>query len=138
MVSGLFDTIGLYNQVEEHQKNLAMDWLALVGLEGKANKPLHQLSYGEQRLVLICRAMIKQPALLILDEPCQGLDEVNRQMVLAFIELLSKQKQTCLLYVTHHQADLLPCFDKRLVCTEFNAQQGSQWQLESDKQHLQP
>lgn len=128
VVSGIFDTIGLYNQVEDHQKQLALDWLKQVNLAHKANDPLHQLSYGEQRLVLICRAMIKQPALLILDEPCQGLDEPNRQLVLGFIGLLAQQSETTLLYVSHHQTDLLPCFDKRLVCTEVSEKHGSLWQ----------
>ncbi len=131
VVSGLFDSIGLYNQVEEHQKNLAMQWLAQVHLDHKANEPLHQLSYGEQRLVLICRAMIKQPALLILDEPCQGLDEPNRQLVLGFIELLAQQYDTTLLYVTHHSGDLLPCFDKRLICTHVDETSGSHWQVQT-------
>ncbi len=131
VVSGLFDSIGLYNQVEEHQKNLAMQWLAQVHLDHKANEPLHQLSYGEQRLVLICRAMIKQPALLILDEPCQGLDEPNRQLVLGFIELLAQQHDTTLLYVTHHSGDLLPCFDKRLICTHVDETSGSHWQVQA-------
>ncbi|MFT5593948.1 MAG: molybdate transport system ATP-binding protein [Oceanicoccus sp.] len=128
VVSGLFDSIGLYHQVEDHQRQLALAWLKQVKLDHKANELLHQLSYGEQRLVLICRAMIKQPALLILDEPCQGLDDPNRQLVLGFIELLSQQKDTTLLYVTHHNGDLLPCFDKRLICTSVNDTTGSLWQ----------
>lgn len=127
VVSGLFDSIGLYNRVEEHQKDLALKWLKQVKLDHKANESLHQLSYGEQRLVLICRAMIKQPALLILDEPCQGLDDANRQLVLGFIELLSQQKDSTLLYVTHHSGDLLPCFDKRLMCTSVTQDKGSVW-----------
>ena len=130
VVSGLFDSIGLYNQVEDHQKKLALDWLKQVKLEHKANTPLHQLSYGEQRLVLICRAMIKQPALLILDEPCQGLDDANRQLVLGFIALLAQQKDTTMLYVTHHNTDLLPCFDQRLVCVESSEDKGSLWQIQ--------
>ena len=130
VVSGLFDSIGLYNQVEDHQKALALDWLKQVKLEHKANTPLHQLSYGEQRLVLICRGMIKQPALLILDEPCQGLDDPNRQLVLGFIALLSQQKDTTLLYVTHHSGDLLPCFNKRLLCTSMDDVKGSEWLIQ--------
>lgn len=129
VVSGLFDSIGLYSQVDDHQKNIALNWLKQVKLEHKANEPLHQLSYGEQRLVLICRAMIKQPALLILDEPCQGLDEVNRQLVLGFIELLSQQKNTTLLYVTHHDQDILNCFHNRLICTGVSVDHGSQWRI---------
>jgi len=131
VVSGLFDSIGLYNQVEDHQKELALDWLKQVGLEHHANSPLQQLSYGEQRLVLICRAMIKQPALLILDEPCQGLDEPNRQLVLGFINILSQQDTTTLLYVTHHQADLLPSFTKSLHCYDMSEQSGSLWRISS-------
>lgn len=129
VISGLFDSIGLYTQVEDHQRSLALDWLRQVGLEDQANTPLHQLSYGEQRLVLICRAMIKQPALLILDEPCQGLDEPNRQLVLGFINLLAQQKATTLLYVTHHQSDLMPCFTKSLVCYDVNQKNGSFWRV---------
>lgn len=132
VVSGLFDTIGLYSQVDDHQKQLALDWLKEVGLQDQANTALHQLSYGEQRLVLICRAMIKQPALLILDEPCQGLDEPNRQLVLGFINKLSQQNTTALLYVTHHQGDLLPCFKQSLICHEVNAQSGSLWRIKSE------
>lgn len=131
VVSGLFDTIGLYNQVDDHQKQLALDWLEQVGLADQANHALSQLSYGEQRLVLICRAMIKQPALLILDEPCQGLDEPNRQLVLGFISKLAQQNSTALLYVTHHQGDLLPCFRQSLICHEVNQQSGSLWRIKS-------
>ncbi|EAT12479.1 molybdate ABC transporter ATP-binding protein ModF [Bermanella marisrubri] len=129
VVSGLFDSIGLYSQVDDHQKNIALSWLKQVKLAHKANEPLHQLSYGEQRLVLICRAMIKQPALLILDEPCQGLDEINRQLVLGFIELLAQQKNTTLLYVTHHEKDILNCFQNRLICTDITPNHGSQWRI---------
>jgi molybdate transport system ATP-binding protein len=129
VISGLFDSIGLYNPVDEHQKNLAMEWLKQVGLDHHANSSLHQLSYGEQRLVLICRAMIKQPALLILDEPCQGLDDPNRQLVLGFINLLAQQNATSILYVTHHQSDYLPCFDNRLQCVKIDEATGSHWHV---------
>jgi molybdate transport system ATP-binding protein len=129
VLSGLFDSIGLYNRVGEDQKSIAMAWLKQVGLDHHSNSSLHQLSYGEQRLVLICRAMIKQPALLILDEPCQGLDEPNRQLILGFINLLAQQQSTALLYVTHHQADSLPCFDKTFKCTSSHEETGSHWEV---------
>lgn len=132
VLSGLFDSIGLYNAVEDRQKKIALDWLDQIHLRDKANAPLHQLSYGEQRLVLIARAMIKQPALLILDEPCQGLDEANRQLVLGFIEKLAQQDQTTLLYVTHHTADLLDCFNKKLECINVGDEStGSVWGIDN-------
>ena len=115
VISGLFDTIGLYNQIADYERELAMKWLRLINLADRANDPLQSLSYGEQRMVLIARAMIKRPPLLILDEPCQGLDDVNRALVQALVATLAKQQQTSLLYVTHHEEDILPEFEHRLI-----------------------
>jgi len=115
VLSGLFDSIGLYNQVADYEKNLAMQWLELINLADRANDSLQSLSYGEQRMVLIARAMIKHPPLLILDEPCQGLDDMNRVLVQALVANLAAQKTTSLLYVTHHEEDILPEFERRLV-----------------------
>tara|TARA_R110001583_G_scaffold91334_2_gene233392 strand:+ start:764 stop:2200 length:1437 start_codon:yes stop_codon:yes gene_type:complete len=107
VISGLYDTIGLYQASADHDKQLALTWLEVIGLRHKANQSLHTLSYGEQRLVLVARALIKQPPLLILDEPCQGLDTPSRLLVLAFINKLAQQHKITLLYVTHH-ADEIP------------------------------
>lgn len=107
IISGLYDSIGLYQASGDNDKQLALEWLEIIGLRHKANHSLHQLSYGEQRLLLIARALIKQPPLLILDEPCQGLDTPSRLLVLAFINKLAQQRKITLLYVTH-QADEIP------------------------------
>jgi len=114
VISGLYDSIGLYTRPSLADKQLALEWLNLIGLESLANKGFRQLSYGQQRLVLIARGLIKQPALLILDEPTQGLDDVNRHLVLAFIEKLADLKQTTLLFVSHRQDEQLPLFKHRL------------------------
>lgn len=106
VISGLYDSIGLYQAAGDGDRRLAEQWLEIVGLRHKANQSLHHLSYGEQRLVLIARALIKQPPLLILDEPCQGLDDLSREMVLAFIRRLSEQERITLLYVTHHAVEI--------------------------------
>lgn len=106
VISGLYDSIGLYQAAGDGDRRLAEQWLEIVGLHHKANQSLHHLSYGEQRLVLIARALIKQPPLLILDEPCQGLDDPSREMVLAFIRRLSEQQRITLLYVTHHAKEI--------------------------------
>ena len=68
-----------------------------------------RLSYGEKRLVLVARAMVKSPELLILDEPCQGLDRANREMVLALMEGIGRQTDTGIIYVTHHETEMIPC-----------------------------
>ncbi len=115
LVSGLHDSIGLYKAVRDDDKKLALQWLDILGLRHKANQSLQHLSYGEQRLVLIGRALIKQPALLILDEPCQGLDDISRQMVLAFINRLVSQQRMTMLYVTHHADEIPAEFHQRLL-----------------------
>lgn len=115
LVSGLHDSIGLYKAVRDDDKKLALQWLDILGLKNKANQSLQHLSYGEQRLVLIGRALIKQPALLILDEPCQGLDDLSRHMVLAFINRLVEQQRMTMLYVTHHADEIPTEFSHRLV-----------------------
>ena len=117
LISGLYDSIGVYQAVGDDDKQLGLKWLSILGLRDKANQSLQHLSYGEQRLVLIGRALIKQPPLLILDEPCQGLDDISRQMVLAFISRLASQKNMTMLYVTHHPTEIPAAVSRRLVFT---------------------
>jgi molybdate transport system ATP-binding protein len=114
VISGLYDSIGLYQSTGDDDKQLALKWLDIIGLRDKANKSLQHLSYGEQRLVLIARALIKQPPLLILDEPCQGLDDPSRMLVLAFINRLAQQQKITLLYVTHHADEIPAAIEHRL------------------------
>lgn len=109
VISGLFDSIGVYSETSKKQHDIALEWLAILHMEKLADAPFKSLSYGEQRLVLLARAMVKQPDLLILDEPCQGLDDVNREMVLKLIDHLGCTGRTQLLYVTHHPEDDIPC-----------------------------
>jgi len=105
IISGFFDSIGIYQQYSDEQKNIADQWLELLGMQSIANKPFNQLSFGDQRLVLIARAMVKHPPLLILDEPCLGLDDINRQLVLALIEKICASSTTTVLYVNHRLQD---------------------------------
>jgi molybdate transport system ATP-binding protein len=114
VISGFFDSIGVYNQFSKKQQEIALDWLEMLHMEKHLDTPFRSLSYGEQRLVLLARAMVKQPDLLILDEPCQGLDDINREMVLKLIDHLGKTGTTQILYVTHHQEDNLPCITRSL------------------------
>lgn len=114
VVSGFFDSIGLYQQATEAQRQLALQWLDVMGLRDQANAYFRQLSWGQQRLVLIARGLIKQPPLLILDEPTQGLDDLNRHLVLAFIEKLAALERTTLLFVSHRQDEHLPLFRHRI------------------------
>ncbi len=114
VLSGYFDSIGLYNAVSDRQVALSNQWLALLGMQTLGDAPFHSLSWGQQRLVLIARALVKHPTLLILDEPLQGLDPINRQLVRRFIDVLIGEGATQLLFVSHHAEDAPGCITHRL------------------------
>ena len=105
IISGFFDSIGLYSKYTDTQRDIADQWLTLLGMQHRADQPFNGLSHGDQRLLLIARAMVKHPPLLILDEPCLGLDDMNRQLVLALVERICGASSTTVLYVNHHAED---------------------------------
>lgn len=105
IISGFYDSIGLYQRATEKETEIAEAWLRLLGMAAKGGTSFAALSYGEQRVLLIARAMVKHPPLLLLDEPCLGLDDVNRQLVLSLIERIGDEGMTTLVYVTHHDED---------------------------------
>ncbi|RHW77393.1 molybdate ABC transporter ATP-binding protein ModF [Colwellia sp. RSH04] len=118
VLSGFFDSIGLYDSPSRYQVNIAREWLVLLGLEQHENTYFNQLSYGEQRLVLIARAVVKLPMILILDEPCQGLDNHNRDKVLALMDYIAANSKTHLIFVSHDVRDQLSCITHELEFIE--------------------
>ncbi|MEE4608575.1 MAG: ATP-binding cassette domain-containing protein [Desulfobacteraceae bacterium] len=114
VLSGFFDSIGLYRRADDRQEHLATQWLACIGLSELADAPFLSLSYGQRRLVLLARAMVKSPELLLLDEPCQGLDPANRSLVLALMEEIGRRNAATMIYVTHHPAEIVPCIRRVL------------------------
>ncbi|MCU4675075.1 molybdate ABC transporter ATP-binding protein ModF [Catenovulum sp. 2E275] len=121
IISGFFDSIGLYQQPSPNQQKIAKQWLELLGLSDKQTTPFTQLSFGDQRLLLIARAMVKHPPLLILDEPCLGLDELNRQRVLALIEKICQSQTTTVIYVNHHAGDKINGINNHLAMEGYQA-----------------
>ena len=115
VISGLYDSIGLYEDVNESDIEKGNKWLKFTGLYSKRGSLFTDLSFGEMRLALIARAMIKDPELLILDEPCQGLDTFNRTRVLDLCEKIGREKGHTILFVTHDRATNLDCFTDSLV-----------------------
>ncbi|MNK58168.1 putative ABC transporter ATP-binding protein YlmA [compost metagenome] len=113
ILSGFYDSIGLYTRPGDRQLALANQWLALLGLKDQGALPFHALSFGQQRLVLIARALVKHPPLLILDEPLQGLDPLNRHLVREMVVRLIGEG-TQLLFVSHHPEDAPPGLSHRL------------------------
>ena len=107
--SGFFNTIGLYESCPSRQRAAARNWLRRFGLASRARNPFGELSLGDQRLVLLARAMVKRPGLLILDEPCQGLDAGHRLSILATVDRLIGQTRAGLIFVTHHAREMPAC-----------------------------
>lgn len=99
--SGFFDALDVHRRCTPAQDAQASTWLDSLGLTQWKDVPFRQLSKGQQRLVLIARALIKNPELLILDEPCQGLDAAQRAQVLTLLEELTAQPEQTMIYVTH-------------------------------------
>jgi molybdate transport system ATP-binding protein len=112
IASGLFDTIGLFRQVNEQQSQLVKKWMQLLKIEHLERKFLHQLSNSEQRLVLLARALVKNPLLLILDEPCQGLDEEQINVFKEIINQICVTGNKTLIYVSHYEHEIPECVTK--------------------------
>ncbi len=112
--SGFHDSIGLYRSCSADQNVTATKWIKMLAIENLVDQSFEQLSYGQRQLVLIARAMVKSPVLLILDEPCDGLDMDNRTRLLEITEYIGRHTDTNLIYVTHHENEVLPCITHRL------------------------
>ena len=109
ILSGFFDSVGLYRHAGREQRRIAQEWIRRLHLVHLREKRYDLLSYGERRLVLLARAMVKSPEILVLDEPCQGLDMVSRKRILDVLDHLCGQKATQLIYVTHHPEEKPAC-----------------------------
>ena len=101
LLSGLFDSIGVYQKPEPSHRARALAWLSWLELGIAPGAAFRDLSFGQQRLVLIARAAIKVPPLVVMDEPTSGLDAENRLRALELVESLCTQQKSTLLMVTH-------------------------------------
>ncbi len=114
VVSGFFDSIGLYDDWGDAQKQIAGEWLCALGLEDIEREPFDTLSFGMQRMVLLARAMVKSPIILILDEPCLGLDGHHGQTVLRAIDHIAANSDTQVLFVSHSAGEMPDCINQWL------------------------
>jgi molybdate transport system ATP-binding protein len=109
VASGLFDTIGLFRQLSAIQKEMVDQWVSLLQIDHLCGKMFMQLSNGEQRLVLLVRALVKNPPMLILDEPCQGLDTEVAARFIALINEICVKMQKTLVYISHYKEEIPSC-----------------------------
>lgn len=112
--SGFFDSIGLYRFCSSDQKQIARQWIDTLELSDLADESFNRMSFGQQRLLLIARAMVKSPKLMILDEPCSGLDAAHRRRVLQLVDIIGRRASTGLLFVSHHPEEIPACVSRRL------------------------
>lgn len=114
VASGLFDTLGLFKRLSDEQTLQVNQWMQVMGITHLAERSFLQISGGEQRMVLITRALVKNPALLILDEPCQGLDRVQTEYLKSVLDYLAENSEMTLLYVSHYDRDIPSCVNQVL------------------------
>ena len=118
VASGLKDSVGLYVKPNEDEFAICRFWMDIFGLEDMYNRTFMKLSSGEQRLVLLARAFIKDPQLLILDEPLHGLDLMNRRLVKDVIETFCERRNKTMVMVTHYEEELPPIITNKIYLTK--------------------
>ncbi|WML39157.1 ABC transporter ATP-binding protein [Neobacillus sp. OS1-2] len=119
VLSGAFASIGLYEKPTDQIRSKAVSLLQNLGCMEYANRNYETLSQGEKQRVLIARALMPDPSLLILDEPTNGLDFIARERLLESIDRMAKSPGApTLIYVTHHVEEILPVFNKTLLLKE--------------------
>ena len=119
--SGFFDTIGLFKKLNPEQNRSVMEWLDFLQLTSVQTRPLHAIPASLQRLALLGRALVKNPPLLILDEPCQGLDLQQRDLFISLVDHICSQSEKTLIYISHDEEEIPGCIQKVLYL-----QQGKQ------------
>lgn len=118
LISGLNDSVGLYVKPTDLQKDMAESWIAMLG-DAFRGKMFQQLSVGQQRMVMVARAMIKHPPLLILDEPTIELDDANSELFIEMINAIAAERKMAVIYVSHRDEEALkPDLIFELVKTE--------------------
>ena len=111
VASGLHDTIGLYKKITDQEREACRVWMNIFGITHLEGSDFLELSSGEQRMILLARAFVKNPTLLILDEPLHGLDRHNRTLVMEIIKAFCAQPQKTLIIVTHYPEELPTTID---------------------------
>ena len=111
VASGLHDTIGLYKKITDQEREACRVWMNIFGITHLEGRDFLELSSGEQRMILLARAFVKNPTLLILDEPLHGLDRKNRTLVMEIIKAFCAQPQKTLIIVTHYPEELPTTID---------------------------
>lgn len=112
--SGYYDTLGLFRQSSRTKAETALRWMKALEIDKYARTLLKNIPASAQRLCLLARALIKNPDLLIFDEPCQGMDTHQQQHFKKLIDTICSISKVTLIYVTHYQHEIPDSVDKVL------------------------
>lgn len=115
VLGGLYASVGLYRRPSPSDSSRAAELIAEAGLAGRERDTMGHLSDGEKQKVMMLRALINDPELLIFDEPAAGLDIVAREELLDSISAVARRKNIAIVYVTHHVEEIIPLFDKIFI-----------------------
>ncbi len=115
VASGLNDSVGLYVKPSEKDFDACHFWMKIFGVDHLEHRTFLKISSGEQRLVLLARAFVKDPELLILDEPLHGLDEKNGKKVKDIIDAFCQRKNKTLIMVSHYREEYPACISKEIT-----------------------
>ncbi len=115
VISGFFDSVGLYDDWGDQQRQRAVEWLQALGIADIQRESFDALSFGLQRMALLARAMVKSPAILLLDEPTLGLDGFHRRLILRAVDHIAANSDTQVIFVSHAAGDSPACINQRLL-----------------------
>jgi len=113
--SGFYDTMGLFRPSDKARAERALQWMKVLEIDQYARQLLNNIPASAQRLCLLARAMIKNPVLLILDEPCQGMDDHQVQHFKALVDAICQATNITLIYVTHYAEHIPESVNKTLA-----------------------
>jgi len=134
ILSGFFDSIGLYTKPTTHQKQIVTQWLEVIEMTHLRKKRFIDLSIGQQRVALIVRAVLKHPPLLILDEPVEGLDDENVDLVIQLINTIKQETNVSIIFVSHRiEQGLAPTSVFELIPSETGSTGNIKQQPEFNK-----
>ena len=115
IASGAKDSVGLYAKPTAEEYENCKRWMKIFGIEKMKDRKFLSLSSGEQRLVLLARAFVKDSQLLILDEPFHGLDDTKREMVRTIIDTFARRKDKTIIMVSHYKDEYPSCIDHEML-----------------------
>ncbi len=118
IIQGMRNSLNRYRKSTQEEYDLADEWMKILKISHLADRKFNELSSGEQRIVMLARAIAKQPELMVLDEPLHGLDGENKRRIRRIISELADRNGTTLIFVSHYSEELPECVNHNKIIGE--------------------